>query len=454
MNRPNIILLTIDTLRADRLGSYGFRPSITPNLDRLAQKGVRFNQAITGGSWTQAAFPVMLTSTAASMYGGCLGVLAAERPSSIEALAQQGYRTGGFSTSPLLSRSYGYDRGFQYFSDLSPGETDPSLRNMKGGQRLLRNSFTHHVSGALGLQTRPAKLYATAAELTDKACHWMGETGAPFFAWIHYMDVHWPYHLEEELRQPDEIAQAWRDLAHLHDVNWNGANITPDQRDHYIQLYERAVAYTDAQVGKLLAYLESNGLADNTIVIVVADHGEEFMEHGRWGHWENNLYDEILKIPFIIHLPTHGGSQVVERQVRLLDLMPTVLDLCDCPAPSGVEGVSLVPLWTGGKASHDPAVSISEMWRDEWHIIAVRTEAFKYIWDSRQPQSPELFDLQADPGETQNVYTRYPEVVKNLHAYVEQQLQRMEQTRPDEATVGPDLDAEVLGRLRGLGYVE
>ena len=337
MNRPNIILLTIDTLRADRLGCYGYERPLTPNLDRLAAQGVRFTEAITGGSWTQAAFPVMMTSTYASMYGGCLGALTAERPSPIQLLNDNGYATGGFSSSPLLSQAYAYNRGFQYFADLIPRETDPALRKMKGGQRLLRTPLTHTVSRLLGQQTRPARIYVNAAEVTGAAQAWIAGSNQPFFAWLHYMDVHWPYHREETLTDPQEIAQAWRDLAHLYDANLHGAVISDEQRAHYIRLYEEALLYTVAQVGKLLDYLEQSGLAENTIVVAVSDHGEEFLEHGRWGHWENNLYDEILKVPLIIRLPGLEQGHVVDQQVRLLDLMPTLLSLTSVSAPDALE---------------------------------------------------------------------------------------------------------------------
>jgi arylsulfatase A-like enzyme len=159
MNKPNIILLTIDTLRADRLGCYGHNVHLTPNIDRLAYSGIRFEQAISGGSWTQAAFPVILTSSYAAMYGGCLGRLAPERPSPIETLASQGYHTGGFSTNLHLSRATGFDRGFLHFTELNPAEVDPRLRQIKGGQGLLQNELTHSVLRPFGIRTRPARLY-------------------------------------------------------------------------------------------------------------------------------------------------------------------------------------------------------------------------------------------------------------------------------------------------------
>lgn len=454
MSKPNVILLTIDTLRADRLGCYGYERPLTPNLDRLAAHGVRFTEAITGGSWTQAAFPVMMTSTYASMYGGCLGALTAERPSPIQQLNDNGYTTGGFSSSPLLSQAYAYNRGFQHFADLLPQETDPALRRMKGGQRLLRTPFTHAVARLLGQQTRPARIYVNAEAITHAAQEWIAAVDQPFFAWLHYMDVHWPYHREETLTDPQEIAQAWRDLAHLYDANWNGAAISDAQRRHYIRLYEEALVYTDAQVGKLLDYLESSGLMANTIIVAVSDHGEEFLEHGRWGHWENNLHDEILKVPLIIRLPGLGNGRVVEQQVRLLDLMPTLLALTGTSVPDGLEGRDLRPLWQGGNGAVKEPVSVSEMWRDHWHIIAVRTRQYKYIWDSKRPDQPQLFDLAADPGEKTNVAADYPALTAEFYDYVTARLQAMDATRPEQASAEPDVDEEMMARLRGLGYVE
>lgn len=454
VGKPNILLLTVDTLRADRLGCYGHPSRLTPNLDRLAAEGVRFTEAITGGSWTQAAFPVMMTSSFASMYGGCLGALTPGRPSPIETFAANGYATGGFSTSPLLSQAYAYDRGFQQFTDLTPDETDTILRQIKGGQRLLRTPLTHTVANLLGKQTRPARIYVNAAGVTNAACRWLGTVDQPFFAWLHYMDVHWPYHREETLTAAAEIAQAWRDLSHLYEAKWKGATITDEQRDHYIRLYEEALVYTDAQIGRLLDYLREAGLMDSTIIVVASDHGEEFLEHGRWGHWEDNLFDEVLKVPLIIRLPQFDQAQVLERQVRLLDLMPTLLDLSGCPVPDNLEGISLRPLWAGNGSAYDADFAISEMWRDTWHIIAVRTKAFKYIWDSKQPDKPLLFNLVTDPGETINVAHLFPEVVADLHPHVEARRQRLLETRPDHMTGEPDFDGQLMERLRGLGYVE
>jgi arylsulfatase A-like enzyme len=454
MNEPNVILLTIDTLRADMLSCYGHNAGLTPNIDRIADSGIRFEQAITGGSWTQAAFPVLLTSSYAAMFGGCLGRLASERPSPIEALTKNGYFTGGFSTNLHLSRSTGFDRGFQYFNELIPTESDPRLRSIKGGQRLLRNSLTHSLLQPIGVRMRPARLYSSAKEVTDSVCNWLGQVETPFFAWAHYMDIHWPYHIEEALMQPIEIAQAWKDLA----IMYGRSNFERDrsmddaERDRFVGLYERSLQYLDAQIGRLMDHLEKLGYDANTMIIVVSDHGEEFLDHGRWGHWESNLFDEILKVPLIIRLPNGPRGHVVPQQVRLLDLMPTLLELCGCPAPSGLLGESLVPLMERGE--YDGRSAISEMRRDPWHRIAVRTEAFKYIWDNKRPNQPELYDLRADPGEKQNVSGYFPQEVSDYQSLVDEHLHRVAETEPAVKVPKLEIDEEVARRLRDLGYLD
>jgi len=326
---------------------------------------------------------------------------------------------------------------------------------VRGGQRLLRNPITHIVARLLGMRTRPAPLYVSAEKLTDTVLDWLVETHDPFFTWAHYMDVHWPYHREETLTRPREIARAWQDLAHLHAANWKGATISAAEKAHYIQLYEEAIQYTDAQIGRLLDYLDHTGKAKNTIVIVVADHGEELLDHGRWGHWEDNLYDEILRVPLIMTIPgVITGEKVITHQMRTLDIMPTILDLCDCPLPEKIEGQSVLPLVNGHPAAYDVEVSISEMWRAEWHIIAVRSEAYKYIWNSRQPDRPFLFNLQIDPAETVNIARQEPEIVAEMHTYVQAHQQKVARTMPAEAFAAPDLDDEIVSRLRDLGYLE
>ncbi len=454
MTKPNVLLITIDTVRADMLGCYGHKSAVTPNLDRLANSGVLFEQAITGGSWTQAAFPALLTSTHASMYGGCLGPLALERPSPISALTECGYVTGGFTTSPLLGRSYGYQRGFINFTELNAGEIDPPLRRVKGGERLLRKDLTHKIAGKMGRNMRPARLYPSATTLTSEVCNWVTQVSQPFFVWAHYMDVHWPYHREELLDSPSEIAQAWRDMAELYRINRKGETITAAQRQRYIDLYEQALKYTDSEIGRLLDFLEESGILNNTIVIITSDHGEEFLERKRWGHFETNLHDEIVKVPLIFRGPEIASGKVVTSQVRLLDVMPTILDLCGVSPISQLEGMSLVSLWSQNGSPYSAKEAISERWRYEEQIVAIRTERYKYIWSSSQPERPQLFDLLLDPEENNDLSTQHPQELERFARLLEAHQQKVAQSTSSTSVDEPELDDAVLQRLQDLGYLD
>ena len=455
LKRPNILLISIDTLRADRLGCYGHPGGLTPNLDRIAESGIRFSQAITGGSWTQAAFPVLMTSTYASMFGGCRGPLASSRPAGVETAASNGYSTAGFVTSPLLGKTYGYDRGFQDFIELEPEETDPRLRYIKGGQALLRRSHTHRLGRLVGMRTRPTLPYVSAAKLNSEVYGWLEQTREPFFAWIHYMDVHWPYHLEEDLVGPDETARAWRDLAKMYEINRKKRQIDPELRERFIHLYERAVMYVDAQIGELLSYLRDSGRIDNTIIVVVSDHGEEFFERDHWGHVEINLCDEIIRVPLILVLPDEASGVTVEDQVSTMDLMPTMLELCGCPVPAGMLGESLVPLLrNGNRRKAEETIAVSERWRDTSHMIAVRTSDYKYLWDHRNPAQSKLYDLRSDPGELTDVSEAYPAVASRFDSYVHHVRMLAAQTKLGEPVAAPELDENVVSRLRDLGYLE
>jgi arylsulfatase A-like enzyme len=169
---------------------------------------------------------------------------------------------------------------------------------------------------------------------------------------------------------------------------------------------------------------------------------------------ELNLYDEILKVPMLMRIPGVPGNQVIGQQVSTMDIMPTLLELAGCRIPEKVLGKSLVPLWEGNSADYGVEVAIGERWRDTSHMIAVRTEEYKYIWDDAKPDQPLLFDLRQDPDEQHNIAAEQPGVVQRLHQHVEAQLERMRSTAPAEKSQEPVLDAEIVARLRGLGYVE
>ena len=454
----NIMLVTIDTLRPDHLGCYGYSKPTSPHIDRLAQEGVLFQQAITGGSYTLSAFPVILSSTYASMYGGCKGRLADERPMLAEVLHKAGVRTAGITSNPLVGKPAGYDRGFDTFVELMPPRQQPSWHQIKGVQRLLRQPRVQTVLSLLHIEGKPLPVYVSGDEVTDQTCRRLDEAGEGFFLWAHYMDTHWPYHLENRLNSNAEIAQAWRDGAVMHRAFRHKVYPGDEQMRRVIELYDMAVQYVDEQVGRLTEKLIQLGVYDQTLIIVTSDHGEAFFDHERFMHGAYyDLYDEVLKVPLIIRFP--GGTikpQTVKQQVRLLDLAPTILDLLRLPRPSRMEGVSLLPTISGSSDPDYPDHCISEMWdfmegwSAPWHCIAIRTEAYKYMYDNKRPDTYELYDLQADPGEKHNLRGERPEIAERFQAVLQDHLNRVEasQTRPLSE------EEEITRRLRGLGYID
>ncbi len=318
----------------------------------------------------------------------------------------------------------------------------------------MRHPLTHHIARAFGQRLRPARLYSAAHRVNEQFLDWQSQIKAPYFAWLHYMDVHWPYHIEENLTEPEAIAHCWQDLAHLHSVNWKGAATTEQQKLHYLRLYEQAVRHTDAHIGSLLSVLARQGGLDNTLIVVLSDHGEEFLERGRWGHLEVNFYDEIVRVPLLLRLPAQTQPRIVSQQVRTLDIMPTILELCGCPPPDGIEGISLQPLWGDEEAVHPAVVALIERPREPWHSVAARTSSFKYIWNNEVSQGPELYALESDPAERRNVIEAYPAEAQWLHDQVQAHLRRVASTAPGEDAQEPELDAALIERLRGLGYIE
>ena len=452
--KPNILLLTVDALRADALAAYAGGESCTPHLDRLAGRSMLFKQAITNGTWTQAAIPPLLTSSYAGFYGGCLGSLSAARPSPVRALQQNGYRTVGISSNPWLSRRFGYDRGFDRFQDLVPDAHPLRLHRIRGGQALLRKPFTHRVAGRFGKRLTPPPVYMQAEHVNRVVLDAAREPERPFFIWVHYMDIHWPYHMEPALITPREIARAWRDIARFHAVSWGNARISGREVEHFRSLYFKSLSYLDEQIGNLMLALQQTADLKNTVILLLADHGEEFMDHGQLGHLENNFYEEIVRIPFWIHLPGQHAPRESSVLVQPLDLMPTILDLCACPAPDGLEGASLVPLLTDGAAMPERDHVIIERPRPGSRMLAVRTSSKKYIWSEESGAEDQLFDLDLDPYERENRIREHPDLASSMRSVIMQHLSAIEAQGTAASAGSGVLGNQLEERLRGLGYLE
>ncbi|MGH9144267.1 MAG: sulfatase-like hydrolase/transferase, partial [Vicinamibacterales bacterium] len=393
---PNVLLITIDTVRADRLGAYGYARAATPVLDRLSREGVRFTDATTQAPLTAPAHAALLTGA----YPARIGVrdnattpVPDSATTAAELFKSRGYRTGGFVGAFILTGPYGFAQGFDVF--------DADFAGFSDGLKL--------------------QVQRRGDAVVDAALKWLAIADTrPFFGWVHLYDAHAPYD------PPPRFAARFKSSP-----------------------YDGEIAYVDACIGRLVAALERSGRLDRTLVAVVGDHGESLGEHGEQEHGMF-LYESVLHIPWIMRLPgaAHAGT-IVREQVRAIDVLPTLTALAGVPM-SHVDGESVAGV-VAGKPRRDPPSSYAETYYPKWHygwseLKSIRGDRWKYIDAPKQ----EAYDLRTDPTERRNVAsTRGP-----LVAGMSGELARIASGLGAGVTIeAPKPDAETLARLRSLGYV-
>jgi len=441
---PNIVLITVDCLRADHVGCYGYQDAATPRLDQLAAEGTLFLQAIAQGPGTTFAFPAIMSSIYPSMLGGS-EILTASHPVLAERLQEAGYATAAFVSNPYLTASFGYQRGFVVFDECySPKVTARRLRNA-----------VNRILAPLGISIQ-CPPYPSAAQMTARACEWLARTSAPFFLWVHYMDTHWPYNLRRCM-----VTVPWdkstRVLAGQTADRLRNAPASATQEE-IIALkaaYDSGIRYVDHRIGQLLDMLKVHGLVDETWVVVTADHGEEFGDHGGFFH-TRKLYDELIRVPLIVRFPKCiAMPRRVRQQVRHIDIAPTFLDVLGLPADERSVGSSLLPLLKRTDLAGLPAVSevpAPEHWR-----LSLRQEAWKLILDLH-PESldvlkAELYHLQADPHEQRDLAPKEEQVVIDMQARLLETAVTIREQVDKEVARRDELDEEVVERLKALGYI-
>ena len=395
--RPNVLLVTIDTLRADRVGCYGRAQALTPTMDGLAARGVRFATAVAHVPLTAPSHASILTGVTPLGHGVRDNggyALPPQIRTAAEDFGQAGYRTAAFVSGFPLNRRFGFDRGFETYDDHLPKGNDP--------RRAL------HV-----------ERFADAT--TDAVLRWMVEPDPspgrrPFFLWVHYYDPHAPY------EPPAEFAARFA-----------------------AEPYDGEVAFVDAQLARLLRKLEEKGELVRTLILVTADHGESLGEHGEQSHGLF-IYDSTLRVPFLVAGPGIAPGRVAETVARGIDVLPTLLEGAGFPPRPEIEGRSLRPAIEGREMSDAPAYAETLYPQRElgWApLFAWRTSRHKMI----EAPKPELYDLEKDPGEAQNraagENARFVEMQQKLQA-------ALSRPAPDAASA---VDAEAAERLRALGYV-
>ena len=397
----NLVLVTIDTVRADRLPAYGYTGIATPALDTIAREGVRFANAATTVPFTLPAHSSILTGAYPPRHGvreNVGYVLAGGTPTLAERLREAGYATAGFVSAFVLDGRWGIGRGFDtYFDEFNP--EDLAGANLASAQR-------------------------DGSETVAAATAWLDRRppGKPFFLWLHLYDAHDPY------KPPEPFASRYAGRP-----------------------YEAEIAYVDELVGRFRAALAQHGLLDSTALVVTADHGEGLGEHREQYHGFF-VYDSTVRVPLFLRLP--GGElagRTVDTAVSHVDLVPTFLQLAGLQPAQGLDGTSLLPVAT---AAFDPArAAYSESLYPLLHygwapLRALRSAGRKYI----EAPLPELYELAEDAGETRNVVRAERRAAAGLRRELADLRARLE-AEPSAAARPADLDEETLAQLAALGYL-
>jgi arylsulfatase A-like enzyme len=425
---PNLVIISVDTLRADHVSCYGYKRETTPNIDHLASQGHRFDSVYTTVPTTLPAHASLFTS----LYPSQLSVRRNGEavPAGVVTLAQiletSGYTTGGFVSAIPMDARYGLGRGFQTYVDVGGDE----------------------------------RLEIPAEETLSKATRWLKRSAnEQFFLFVHFYDPHTWYHAPERFRKklgaPDEQEPPGRQFVP------NPDEYTPERVEEIIAAYDAEIAYADWAVGELLRELVRAGVEDNTVVVVLSDHGESLDELlTRYGYGFDHgefLYAHQLEIPLIIRTPediSQGEGIVHGVSVSILDVMPTILDILQIGPPESMEGRSLVPMLRGEPASHEPIFSERRAYQEapkpylaaagysvieaEWHVISSGGGAI------------ELYNLLDDPGEVSDLGGEH-EKVETLRSELQQWVARL------KPLFGPSMfetDKEAIEGLRDLGYAK
>jgi arylsulfatase A-like enzyme len=423
---PNVLLLVVDCLRADRLSAHGYHRPTTPNLDALAAEGVSFTRAFAQASWTRPSLPTLLTGLYPSEHalqefsrgrdGAVMSPRLADEVTTLpEALKARGYATALVGEQAQLSRRFGLDQGFDHY------------RSHVGSAANIHELFWRW-------QRRP-------------------ETASPFFAYLHYLELHWPYCPPAAVRGTFDAGRSalppcrgWREQRE----QMERGEIVPtrDDVEAMAARYDEELLALDRELGRLFADLRAAGLWDDTLIVLTADHGEQFWEHGAGGHGVA-LWDELLAVPLIFKPPaawrSPRGAQV-DHLVENRDLFPTVLAAAGAPPVAAVSAPSLLPwLLPGAPAAAPHPFVVAESQTQ----VAVRTRDFKLIAD-RDGGGLDLYALAEDPGETRDVAGERRRELAELRGHLAAWRTGLAAAAPAAAEA---LDPETEKRLKALGYL-
>lgn len=443
--QPNIVLIVLDTLRADHMGCYGYYKNTSPNLDRFSGENVLYHNAYSQAPYTTPSHASLFTSLYQNQHNGG-EFLMEDYQTLAETLNELGYYTVAVTGGPFLSVESGLLQGFDYIKEFR--------KEWLGFRR-----------------------YEIATNV-DRAISVIGQgQGSPYFLFLHTYQIHSPYfHPAEYDRfyegdyQGNVTGNFYKDILAFSDHEsdtWYSQryqSIPKKDRERLISLYDQGILYSDDILQGFLNYLKARPDYDNTMIVITADHGEEFFDHGGWEHG-HSLYNELIKVPLMIKYP---GDIVVEdtdvaRSVELIDIYPTILDVLDAGTRQNIEGVSLL-------REKDKPVGATSMLLDHagdiFKISGVEKEGgYKYIHtvDSTVKENPyniygkpkfyeELYDLQNDPGENRNIHDQ-ADFDMDIFTDWEKSVRLLPEKRIMKTDEPGELDAQTREQLKTLGYL-
>lgn len=425
---PNILLITLDTLRADHLPVYGYPLNTSPNLNKIAEKSVIFENAVSQSSWTLPSHSSIFTGKYPSNHKAIMThqKLNQEETTLTEILNTKGFYTAGFIGGPYCQSRYGIGQGFMTYRDrLDFWNYIPIFDSLRF--RLIIDWFSPNLNRILGIDNEK-----TSTEINKEVFKWLEKNkDQTFFMFINYFDPHSPYNLGSKFKKyftTNTMSYYYVDSAFSIKRN---EDFPEDVIDYMLKLYDTEIFYLDLNLGKLFNKLDEFGIKNNTIIIITADHGEEFYEHGRFSH-DNTLYEEIIHVPLIIYYPKELKAQRVKKRIGLINIFPTVLDMLQMEIPEGIDGVSILPLMDDNKYSeYNRDHVLSELFgrpkiEETKSQIAVSQENWKLLditqWESTAHGDESipsgLFNIKTDSAEKKNLYDINLEKRELLQSYI------------------------------------
>lgn len=444
-DRPNILLIIMDTVRRDALGCYGNPMGLTPQINRLADSSFVFDQAFSHAPWTLPSIASLLTSRTPGEHGaaGALGeftVLNEDQLSLPEHLRAQGYYTAAVTNVMFLGRTFGLDQGFDHLDAYEPEDNLTMRRAVPTTEAALR------------------LLDEQAAGAKDTTASGAGD---PFFLMVHYFDPHLVYDPPQPFRARFADPRDATGDAHLFGTSDDliafrkrKKTIDRDSFGRLFRLYMGEINYVDHAIGQLLRGLAGRGLRENTIIVITADHGEEFGDHRGFEHG-HTFYQELVHVPLVVHLPPRVAQEMkapgqpvrIEAPVGQIDLAPTLCELAGASVPDAFGGQSLLPHCRGEKRPERPILCQSNMWT--LGGMAWLEGGSKLIQNTYDGPF-QLYDLRKDPKEQVDLAASQPDRIEAMLSRLGKVLVRLDHDRPQDL---PDLDERDLERLKSLGYI-